>query len=178
MKRSLKYRRYNGCLTLLLACLAGAPAFGGEGDHAVQPARIFDIGIYVEDLDRTAAFYEKVFGLRVQQQWESMTNFGKDGSEQEAKLAGIYMGGDDGPSLEFLERADVAARQQVQEPINHFALAVDDVEAALDRALAAGAKLAFPDQRLFNTQAGDMLVVHTQIIGLDGERIQILRQLK
>ncbi len=159
----------------------GAASAGGVGlawrSADGEPATPADIGIYVENLDRSAAFYSEVFHLRVQSRWDHLTNFAEDGAEQRIDLAGMYMGGDGGLSLEFIERADVSSRQVVQQPINHFALAVEDVDATLARALAAGATLAFPGQRLFTTQAGPMRVIHTQIIGLDGERIQILKRI-
>lgn len=116
--------------------------FGQDND--IKPASPFDLGIHVEDLDRTQAFYETVFGLQVRKRWDHLINFNQDGTEQRIELSALYMGGEDGLSFEFIERADVASRQTVQQPINHFALKVDDVEVALQRALDAGAELAFP----------------------------------
>jgi len=100
-----------------------------------------------------------------------------DSKWQEVKLSGIALDGSNDMQLEFLQRGNPANRQIAQEPINHFALEVEDVQATLDRAISSGAKHAFPKAPIQYVKIGGFGVVNTQITGLDGERIQILREL-
>lgn len=140
-------------------------------------ARLYDIGIYVVDLDRSAAFYQKVFGLTVTRRWEGMVNHIEGGADQNIPLAGMFLEDAVGNKFEFLQQGISEKRQVSQQPINHFSFVVADVSTTLSRALDAGAQLVFPDTPVFFTTIGDLSVEHTQIIGLDGERIQILREI-
>lgn len=167
--------------TILLVGLSVFSATGQEAPaekKAPAGSRVYDIGIYVTDLDRTVAFYTKVFGLKVTRRWKSMQSRIGNGDWQEAPLPGVFLEGAKGTKLEFLQRGKPDKRQAAQEPINHIAIHVEDVQATVDRALAAGAKLAFPGSDLHYVKIEDLSVVHTQVIGLDGERIQILRELR
>lgn len=147
-------------------------------ETSIKQARLYDVGTYVTDLSRTETFYKKVFGLKVVRRWDTMSVRTADSKWQEVKLSGIALEGSNGMQLEFLQRGNPAKRQVTQEPINHFALEVVDVQVALDAALSLGAKHAFPKTPIQYVKIGNFGVVNTQIIGLDGERIQILRELK
>jgi catechol 2,3-dioxygenase-like lactoylglutathione lyase family enzyme len=146
-------------------------------DTSVKQARLYDVGTYVTDLSRTEAFYKKVFGLKVVRRWDMMSLRTADSKWQDIKLLGIALEGSNGMQLEFLQRGNPAKRQIAQEPINHFALEVVDVQVALDTALSLGATHAFPKVPVQYIKIGNFGVINTQIIGLDGERIQILREL-
>jgi catechol 2,3-dioxygenase-like lactoylglutathione lyase family enzyme len=168
-------------ITIFLTALVCASVFSfaaHAADMSTKQARLYDIGTYVTDLDRTEVFYKKVFGLKVVRRWDSMSMRAEDSKWQEVKLSGIALEGSNGMQLEFLQRGNPANRQVAQEPINHFALEVADVQLALDTAISLGATHAFPKAPIQYIKIGKFGVVNTQIIGLDGERIQILRELK
>jgi catechol 2,3-dioxygenase-like lactoylglutathione lyase family enzyme len=161
---------------ILIAFLFSGAVFSGETNFG--QGRIYDIGIYVTDLQRTEEFYTSVFGLKVVGEWET-TGVSLDGKTYKTvKNPGIYLAGSHGMRLEFLQKADPKERPEVQQPINHFAIQVEDVQAAFDMAIAMGAKPAFPGTPLQYARIGEFKVLNTQIIGLDGERIQILKVLK
>jgi len=146
-------------------------------DTNTKQARLYDVGTYVTDLRRTETFYKKVFGLKVVRRWDTMSLRTADSKWQDIKLLGIALEGSNGMQLEFLQRGNPVKRQIEQEPINHFALEVADVQATLDTALSLGATHVFPKAPIQYIKIGNFGVVNTQIIGLDGERIQIIRVL-
>ncbi|MEP5570089.1 MAG: VOC family protein [Halioglobus sp.] len=161
---------------IFILTLMGVSTFASA--QGQSGSNVYDIGVYVTNLERTKDFYTSVFGLKVVREWDSMDISFDDENYQTVPLAGLYLVGDNGMHLEFLQRADPDARQEVQEPINHFAIEVADVKATYDLAISKGAKPAFSDERVQYAKIGDFRVTHTQIIGLDGERIQILRVLE
>jgi catechol 2,3-dioxygenase-like lactoylglutathione lyase family enzyme len=138
-------------------------------------SRIYDIGSYVTNLSKTEQFYTQVFDLKVIRRWDSM-EMSLDGKNyQTIPLKGLYLQGANGMHLEFLQKADTAQRQVSQQPINHFAIEVNDVAASFKLALKMGATEAFPNTPLQYIKLGEFSVIITQIFGLDGERIQILQ---
>lgn len=157
---------------LLLTLLASVTTCANQSS-----SRIYDIGTYVTDLAKTERFYTHVFDLKVVRRWDSM-EMSLDGKNfKTIPLKGLYLQGNNGMHLEFLQKAAVAERQLSQQPINHFAIEVEDVEATFKLALKMGAKEAFPNTPLQYIKLGNFSVLNTQIIGLDGERIQILQEL-
>lgn len=140
-------------------------------------SRIYDIGTYVTDLSKTEQFYTQVFDLKVVRRWDSM-EMSLDGENYKTiPLKGLYLQGSSGMHLEFLQKADAAQRQVSQQPINHFAIEVNDVATTFKLAIKMGATEAFPNTPLQYIKLGEFSVLNTQIIGLDGERIQILQVL-
>lgn len=140
-----------------------------------KQARVYDIGTYVTDLAATEAFYTKVFALKVIHRWDNL-KVSLDGKNYQTVAAkGLYLQGAHGMHLEFLESANVNNQHIKQQPINHFAMQVEDVAKTLKLALSLGAKEAFPGSPLQFIKLNDLTVLNTQIIGLDGERIQILQ---
>ena len=164
--------------TAIISVILLTGLFRAEANGAPSGARLSDIGTYVTNLDRTAKFYHDVFGFEEDRRWETMRVRSEGGEWQDASLAGMFLVDSMGTRFEFLERGNPENRSVSQEPINHFAIEVEDVRRTLDRALAAGATMAFPGPRIRYVEIGDDLSVeHTQILGLDGERIQILKEL-
>lgn len=155
-------------LSLLLSTINFANA-------ETQQARVYDIGTYVTDLSKTEAFYTQVFGLKVIYRWDSLDASLDNKNYKTVALKGLYLQGAQGMHLEFLQKANIAERQVTQQPINHFAMQVEDVAATLKLALSMGAKEAFPGTPLQYVKLNDLLILNTQIIGFDGERIQILQ---
>ena len=140
-------------------------------------SNVYDIGIYVNDIQKTKDFYTSVFNLKVVREWDTMEVSFDNETYTKVALKGIYLSGNNGMHLEFLQKAKPDERQINQEPINHFAIEVEDAQATYDLAISMGAKSAFSDERLQYAKLGSFKVKHTQILGLDGERIQILQVL-
>ena len=161
---------------VVITLLIGTTGITNASDQAAP--NVYDLGTYVTDLERTKKFYTTVFGLKVVREWKSMDVGFDNKTFTTVELPGLYLAGNNGMHLEFLQRANPDARQEKQEPINHFAIEVEDVQKAYDLAVSLGAKPAFEDDRLQYAKIGEFKVVHTQIIGLDGERIQILKVLE
>jgi len=134
---------------------------------SVKQARLYDIGIYVTNLDRAAAFYQNVFGFKIVRRWDTMTNRVGDDPEKEVHLSGMFAEDSIRNKFEFLQQGKPENRKVSQQPINHFSIRVEDVKQTLDRALAAGANLAFPKIRTLHTKIGNLALEHTQVIGLD-----------
>ena len=153
--------------SFLIVFLFSGAAFSGEAN--VGQGRIYDIGTYVTDLQRTKAFYTRVFGLKVVREWETTDVSVDDKTYKTVKNPGFYLAGSNGMRLEFLLKGDPKQRPE--------AIHVEDVQAAFDQAIAMGAKPAFPGSPLQYARIGELKVINTQIIGLDGERIQILKAL-
>ena len=139
---------------------------------------LYDLGVYVVDIERSRDFYTSVFGLKVVREWTSIDLSYDDENYMTAPLHGLYLEGDNGMHLELIQKGDPEKRQDVQQPINHFAIHVKDVRKVYEKAIALGAKCAFEDERLQYARMGTFKVLNTQIIGLDGERIQILEILE
>ena len=161
--------------SFLIVLLFSSTTFSGVTN--VGQGRIYDIGTYVTDLQRTKEFYTRVFGLKVVREWETTDVSVDDKTYKTVKNPGIYLAGSNGMRLEFLLKGDPKQRPEVQQPINHFAIHVEDVQAAFDQAIAMGAKPVFPGTPLQYARIGELKVLNTLIIGLDGERIQILKAL-
>jgi lactoylglutathione lyase len=80
--------------------------------------------VWVSDIDATREFYEDVLGLEYQRE------FTLDG------VLNYYVGTDDGASFQF--KYDPESDRPVDPSgIDHLAIAVDDVDATLERVLAA-----------------------------------------
>jgi predicted enzyme related to lactoylglutathione lyase len=97
----------------------------------------FLVNIDVEDLERATEFYESAFGLSVGRR------FGQDGVELVGGLAPIYLlrkasGTDASPKAE--QKRDYGRHWT---PV-HLDFLVDDLGAAVARAIGAGAKLEAP----------------------------------
>ena len=143
--------------------------------HSDKPApNLYDLGVYVTDVQRSKDFYTSVFGLEVVREWKGIDLSYDDKNYMTAELHGLYLSGNNGMHLELIQKAEPEKRQEVQQPINHFAIEVEDVRKVYELAISLGAKPAFADDRLQYARIGDFKVLNTQILGLDGERIQIL----
>ena len=95
------------------------------------------INIDVDDVDRAVRFYTDAFGLRVSRR------FGADGVEMLGATAPLYL----------LRKPAGSAASRVSSDVRHYArhwtpvhldIVVDDIDAAVQRALAAGATQEAP----------------------------------
>ena len=175
-------------LVFVVSCLAlvscknntNSETIEGNSSAAIQNAagpNLYDLGVYVSDVVRSKEFYTSVFGLEVVREWQSIDLSYDDENYMTGELHGLYLSGNNGMHLELIQKGEPEKRQEVQQPINHFAIKVDDVREVYAKAVSMGAKPAFDDDRLQYARIGDFKVLNTQIIGLDGERIQIIQVL-
>jgi len=111
------------------------------------------VGLRVADLERSIRFYEEAFGARLRVQ--PMAYGPPDAGEIMAGPADLefrvaHVGFDDGV-IELFELAEpyraTAPIPAVSGGIIHYAIQVDDVEAALARVEAAGGKRLWPEMR-------------------------------
>jgi catechol 2,3-dioxygenase-like lactoylglutathione lyase family enzyme len=95
------------------------------------------VGLRVRDLDRAIEWYGEAFGFELQQRHETHTGvrvaFVRRPSGERLELFEL-MGGDDLPDWPHPDQALTAGYA-------HFALHVEDIEAAFGRAAAAGARV-------------------------------------
>lgn len=155
-----------------------APQKSEKAQEEVASPNLYDLGVYVVDIEKSKEFYTTVFDLKVVREWNSIDLSFDDETYMTVPLHGLYLEGDNSMHLELIEKANPENRQVIQQPINHFAIKVNDVRDTYKKALAMGAKPAFKDERLQYAKIGDLKVLNTQIIGIDGERIQILEVLE
>ncbi len=92
------------------------------------------VNIDVDDLDRATDFYVRAFGLKVGRR------FGADGVELLGGAAPIYLLSKPAGSRATSEASQLRDYRRHWTPV-HLDLVVDDMDAAVARALAAGAKL-------------------------------------
>ena len=159
----------------IISCLTFSQAVA---DETTTQGRVYDIGTYVTDLEVSEEFYTTVFGFEVVRRWKEMEVSTDGKNYKTVPTNGIYLRGSNGMHLEFIQKDGKDGRQVIQEPINHFAIHVDDVEKTYKDALKSGAKPVFERNPIMYLKIGEFSVINTQIIGPDGERIQILKVLK
>ena len=91
-------------ISYLIVFLFSGAAFSGETN--IGQGRVYDIGTYVTDLQRTKAFYTRVFGLKVVREWETTDVSVDDKTYKTVKNPGFYLAGSNGMRLEFLLKGD------------------------------------------------------------------------
>lgn len=179
----MKAELFIGLILLFFSCQNGEEKNQVDSEFTLEiqsdapGPNLYDLGVYVTDVERSKGFYTSVFGLELVREWNGIDLSYDDENYTNAELHGLYLAGNNGMHLELIQKAEPDKRQEVQQPINHFAIEVEDVRKVYELAISMGAKPAFADDRLQYARIGDFKVLNTQIIGLDGERIQILEVL-
>ncbi len=147
-------------------------------DHPLSP-RVNHVMLYVSDLDVSIDFYTKAFGLEVTSKISSLSFENEDGTKTsvEIELALLKF-----PGQDFVyEMAEVARTEDEGEGGNvvtsshlfqHVGIDVTDIDAALQRALDAGAKLAAPVRLV---TAEDVKAKNAFVTGPDGEMIEFMQ---
>jgi lactoylglutathione lyase len=118
-----------------------AAAPGPDGPPA-PPVRWDHAGLNVADLDATAAWYARAFGLQPENEFQV----------PQAGLRGMMLVHESGFRLELIERQGAVAGIQAANPaeaaltrgLGHFAFQVADLEGTYDRLIAAGAAPRVP----------------------------------
>jgi catechol 2,3-dioxygenase-like lactoylglutathione lyase family enzyme len=122
---------------LLVVAVAAVSAFAPSRKAALSP-RFNHVMLYVSNLDSSITFYTKAFDLQVAQRIDSLTVTGANGSPvtRPARMALLKF-----PGQEFvLELAQRPAGSGVSPHYQHLGIDVLDIEAAAERAKAAGAR--------------------------------------
>ena len=121
------------------------------------------LSVYASDFDRSLAFYQKL-GMSVYTAW----------GEGDSRIALLDTG--DGSLLELFAKPgmDVPAEGRFQ----HLALHVENVEAALNTALAAGATLQMPVTVMdLDSHPRKITIQIAFVKGPDGEVLEFIKQL-
>lgn len=121
------------------------------------------MSLYVSDFDRSLAFYQKL-GMNVYTAW----------GEGDNRIA--LMDAGDGNLIELFAKPgqDFVAQGRWQ----HLALRVENVQAALDTALAAGAMLHSPVCIMdLDSRPRKLTIQIAFVYGPDGEVIEFIKQL-
>ena len=100
-----------------------------------MPARIRHIALSVKDIDATADFYEKAFGLKRSPKSEGPTAYRVYMSDGEINLALLQYKGETGSGLKNAGR--------VRRHIHHFGFQCDDIEKQQKQIEAAGGEFFF-----------------------------------
>lgn len=95
------------------------------------------IGLFVSDLTASVKFYTDGLGLALHTEFEDIIGL-RDTGDFPFDVASIFLEAGDGRYVE-LHPAGQGEMSPPGFPLNHLALGVTDVDAAYDRALAAGA---------------------------------------
>jgi glyoxylase I family protein len=121
------------------------------------------MALYVSDFDKSLAFYQKL-GMKVYTAW----------GQGDSRIALLDTG--DGTMLEVFAKPgqDFAAEGRWQ----HLALHVENVEDALQKALAAGATLRMPVTVMdLDAQPRKITIQIAFVYGPDGEVVEFIKQL-
>src|SRR3954453_24245482 len=132
---------------------------------AAHPRGIDHVGLTVPDLETASRFLEEAFGAVPLYDVQAPDAPPMAGAEAEMQL-GLPIGAKvvhmrllrvgEGPSLELFQFADAPQRRAAALPdygLQHFALYVDDIDAAADRFKAAGGELLSTPNPLLGPEA-------------------------
>ncbi len=164
-------RMYKGILSCILVIVLSQCSAPSE--QSVSP-RINHVMLYVSDLDASIDFYTRAFGLEVTSKISSLSFENEDGSETsiEIELALLKFPGQDFV-YEMAERQ--SAEGGAQALFQHVGIDVQDIDAALKRALDAGAILTTP---IRTVTAEDVTAKNAFVTGPDGELIEFMQILE
>ena len=156
-----------GFALLLVAVLTGfvlrpAPELSPRFNHVM---------LHVSDLEASIAFYTRAFDLEVTQRLESIQVTGPNG---ETTVAPVQMAFLKFPGQEFvLELAQQDASAGGTPPLyQHLGVDVLDIEAAAERALAAGAR-NYSGVRTVRASGGTV-AQNAFFVGPDGELLELM----
>ena len=128
------------------------------------------VAIYVQNLEKSINFYCEAFGLSLKTRWEKAT-IEVDGTQNTLPQAGVHLVDQAGHRIE-LWQAEESLEDGAPAALNHFAFTTTDVEAQVEKAVAAGAKVDIPFARV---SATGLTAEVAFVTGPDGERIELLR---
>ena len=121
------------------------------------------LSLYASDFDKSLAFYQKL-GMSVYTAW----------GEGDSRIALLDTG--DGTLLELFAKPGMSVPAEGR--FQHLALHVENVEAALNTALAAGAKLQMPVTVMdLDSHPRKITIQIAFVKGPDGEVLEFIKQL-
>ena len=121
------------------------------------------MALYVSDFDKSLAFYQKL-GMSVYTAW----------GEGDSRIALLDTG--DGTMLEVFAKPGMSVSAEGR--FQHLALHVENVEYALQTALAAGAKLNMPVTVMdLDSHPRKITIQIAFVYGPDGEVVEFIKQL-
>ena len=121
------------------------------------------MALYVSDFDKSLAFYQKL-GMKVYTAWGEGAN----------RIALLDTG--DGSMLEIFAKPGLSMASEGR--WQHLALHVENVEGALQTALAAGATLQMPVTVMdLDSQPRKITIQIAFVYGPDGEVVEFIKQL-
>jgi catechol 2,3-dioxygenase-like lactoylglutathione lyase family enzyme len=127
--------------------------------------RLHHIALRCTDLDRSLSFYAEGLGLGDPYLWNAPPLVSR----------AAFLEADGRTWLELFDGGGTPAPPGEDAGLFHFALSVDDVRAAFDRAVAAGATVV--EEPVTRTLQGDppMRATMAFVLGPDGEPIELYR---
>jgi len=173
---SLPYRRVRSQSALLLAAVVALvlvgvlPGFVLRSGSVLSP-RFNHVMLYVSDLDASIAFYTEAFELEVTQRIDALTVVAPDGSETQIAVEMAFLRF---PGQDFVFELS-EQRPQADGPTTsyqHVGVDVVDIEAAADRALAAGAGDFSGIQTV--SSASGVVARNAFFVGPDGELVELM----
>lgn len=142
------------------------------------------IAIGVKEMDRSVRFYTEVFGLRVALDNVEDSQNPRLGA---VRRRAVYLRWDDDPLAPFLVLDELLSHPRQADAnsytgtgVHHYGFWVEDIDAALERAERAGARIARPakdlDTELYGEASGG-LVRTAIVIDPDGNAVQLDQRL-
>ena len=114
------------------------------------------VGMRVSDMERSIRFYEQAFGFSVERRYSLA---------HDAGVRVCFMANGNGERVELFEFPDAAPKPEFAHPDEalraghaHFALYVEDIDAAFNRAVAAGARVLWAPRR------AELVETHTSYV--------------
>lgn len=120
--------------------------------------QVAHIGIVVGDCERSSQFYQQVLGCECVEEFENSA----------LKIKFMQL---EGGLLELIQHKDVAGEYSQAGPVDHLALAVNDIEAEVKRLREMGINCLFEKPR--EVLAGKKIMFFT---GPDGERLEFIQE--
>lgn len=114
------------------------------------------IGVVVRDADRSIEFYRQAFGAEIESQRQ----------DERVRLVFLQVGG---ATIELVQYLQASDETRGAGAVDHIAMAVEDMEAAIAQVKAAGATPLFDAPR----QAGPGKKIMF-LAGPDGERLELV----
>lgn len=156
-------------IILLASCQPQVNQVSGD-TQSIHNGRFDHVCIRTADIDMSIEFYSKAFGYKVKGRWDGQT-IGEGDNAKTVPGVGAMIEEESGGVIEIILDIDSIDKQEFQRPINHFAMRVNEVEAAYKQALEAGAVSIMPPTTI-STKISKLKAAF--VFGPDGERIEII----
>jgi len=159
------------CFVLILFIACGTNDIQKEA----KP-RYNHVMLTVSDAGASAAFYEEAFGMELYKHLTEMVVLNED-AENDSLRINLFLMRMPGHRFiyEFAESPQAADSTLRSPHYQHVGIEVDDIDASIERAVAAGAEFAVPKRHL---KVSDMEAKTVFFYGLDGEMIELMQMIE